>query len=39
LLYTEIEARGAASDLHSGVYGGAVPNPLFALGAAPPFIK
>ncbi|MGA3127899.1 MAG: dipeptidase [Candidatus Korobacteraceae bacterium] len=31
LLYTEIEARGAASDLHSGVYGGAAPNPLFAL--------
>jgi len=31
LLYTEIEARGAANDLHSGVYGGAAPNPLFAL--------
>jgi acetylornithine deacetylase/succinyl-diaminopimelate desuccinylase-like protein len=31
LVYTEIEARGAATDLHSGVYGGAAPNPLFAL--------
>ncbi len=31
LLYTEIEAQGAKSDLHSGVYGGAAPNPLFAL--------
>lgn len=31
LLYTEIEARGAMQDLHSGVYGGAAPNPLFAL--------
>jgi acetylornithine deacetylase/succinyl-diaminopimelate desuccinylase-like protein len=31
LVYTEIEARGAANDLHSGVYGGAAPNPLFAL--------
>jgi acetylornithine deacetylase/succinyl-diaminopimelate desuccinylase-like protein len=31
LVYTEIEARGAATDLHSGVYGGAAPNPLFSL--------
>jgi acetylornithine deacetylase/succinyl-diaminopimelate desuccinylase-like protein len=31
LVYTEIEAQGAKSDLHSGVYGGAAPNPLFAL--------
>jgi acetylornithine deacetylase/succinyl-diaminopimelate desuccinylase-like protein len=31
LLYTEIHAQGAKSDLHSGVYGGAAPNPLFAL--------
>ena len=31
LVYTEIEARGAKTDLHSGVYGGAAPNPLFAL--------
>jgi len=31
LVYTEIEARGAATDLHSGSYGGAAPNPLFAL--------
>jgi len=33
LVYTEIEARGAAVDLHSGLYGGAAPNPLFALCA------
>ncbi len=31
LLYTELECQGAASDLHSGTYGGAAPNPLFAL--------
>ncbi|MGO9515518.1 MAG: dipeptidase [Candidatus Korobacteraceae bacterium] len=31
LVYTEIEAQGAKTDLHSGVYGGAAPNPLFAL--------
>ena len=31
LVYTEIEACGAKTDLHSGVYGGAAPNPFFAL--------
>src|SRR5579863_1576499 len=31
LVYTEIEARGAKTDLHSGMYGGAAPNPFFAL--------
>jgi acetylornithine deacetylase/succinyl-diaminopimelate desuccinylase-like protein len=31
LVYTEIEATGAKTDLHSGMYGGAAPNPLFAL--------
>src|SRR6202158_5118829 len=31
LVYTEIEAFGAKSDLHSGMYGGAAPNPFFAL--------
>jgi acetylornithine deacetylase/succinyl-diaminopimelate desuccinylase-like protein len=31
MIYTEIEARGARSDLHSGMYGGAVANPLVAL--------
>ena len=31
LVYTELEARGAAHDLHSGSYGGAAPNPLQAL--------
>ena len=31
MIYTEIEARGARTDLHSGMYGGAVPNPFVAL--------
>jgi len=31
LVYTEIEARGAAKDLHSGIYGGAAPNAVFGL--------
>ncbi|MGA2991503.1 MAG: dipeptidase [Candidatus Korobacteraceae bacterium] len=31
LVYTELECQGPASDLHSGTYGGAAPNPLFAL--------
>ncbi|MEO8726331.1 MAG: dipeptidase, partial [Acidobacteriaceae bacterium] len=31
LIYTELEATGAKTDLHSGIYGGAAPNPFFAL--------
>ncbi len=31
ITYCEIEARGAAGDLHSGVYGGIAPNPIQAL--------
>jgi acetylornithine deacetylase/succinyl-diaminopimelate desuccinylase-like protein len=31
MVYTEIEARGASIDLHSGMYGGAAPNPFVAL--------
>lgn len=31
LVYTEVEVRGAAQDLHSGMYGGAAPNPMQAL--------
>ncbi|MEA2647549.1 MAG: hypothetical protein QOE92_2632 [Chloroflexota bacterium] len=34
LVYTEVEAVGAAADLHSGTYGGAAPNPLNALAWA-----
>jgi len=31
LVYTELEARGAGHDLHSGMYGGAAPNPFQAV--------
>lgn len=31
MIYTEIEVRGAMTDLHSGIYGGAAPNPFVAL--------
>jgi acetylornithine deacetylase/succinyl-diaminopimelate desuccinylase-like protein len=31
ILYTEIEARGAKRDLHSGTFGGVAPNPIHAL--------
>jgi acetylornithine deacetylase/succinyl-diaminopimelate desuccinylase-like protein len=31
MIYTELEAQGAKSDLHSGSYGGAAPNPFIAL--------
>ena len=31
MIYTEIEVHGARGDLHSGQFGGAAPNPFFAL--------
>jgi acetylornithine deacetylase/succinyl-diaminopimelate desuccinylase-like protein len=31
MIYTELEAIGARTDLHSGIYGGAAPNPFVAL--------
>jgi acetylornithine deacetylase/succinyl-diaminopimelate desuccinylase-like protein len=33
MIYTEIEARGARTDLHSGMYGGVAPNPFLALAS------
>lgn len=31
MVYTELQAQGAMTDLHSGMYGGAAPNPMEAL--------
>jgi acetylornithine deacetylase/succinyl-diaminopimelate desuccinylase-like protein len=31
MVYTELQAQGATTDLHSGMYGGAAPNPMEAL--------
>jgi acetylornithine deacetylase/succinyl-diaminopimelate desuccinylase-like protein len=31
IVYTEVHVQGADHDLHSGVYGGAAPNPLMAI--------
>ena len=39
LIYTELEARGPAHDLHSGMFGGAAPNPIQQSGARQFFTK
>lgn len=39
MIYTELEVRGAAQDLHSGMYGGAAPNPFVALAQMIALIK
>ena len=31
MIYTELEVKGAKTDLHSGMYGGAAPNPFMAM--------
>ena len=39
MIYTEIEVRGARTDLHSGMYGGAAPNPFVALSQVIAMLK
>ncbi len=39
MIYTEIEVRGARTDLHSGMYGGAAPNPFMALSQVIAMLK
>jgi acetylornithine deacetylase/succinyl-diaminopimelate desuccinylase-like protein len=39
MIYTELEAAGARTDLHSGIYGGAAPNPFVALAQVIALLK
>ena len=39
MIYTELEVRGARTDLHSGMYGGAAPNPFVALAGMIALLK
>jgi acetylornithine deacetylase/succinyl-diaminopimelate desuccinylase-like protein len=39
MIYTELEVRGAKTDLHSGMYGGAAPNPFIAMAQIIAYLK
>lgn len=39
IVYGELVVEGARQDLHSGVYGGAAPNPIMAIAEIPTSLK